>query len=244
MTDQKEIPLLVSADLATGIAQAAPWGIALDGLLASQMWAEEKAALSDLGEPAPDVRADSYPPDLDLPLARCRLPVHPDCWHWACTCAYPLQRVDDIDVHYWTGRADHRSLEVMTESLPAVLSDRQGRYRARRMPLLVTPCRTLTWRAVGDPEAIDRLLAGIISLGKKRSHGEGQVLKWRVEPIEVDKFTAGHLHPDKTLGRPTPPECLHGLADVADGGEGTAGIRAPYMHASRQHPVRLPALWD
>ena len=37
-------PLKVRAHLAFGIAQAAPWGIALDGLLASELWARQKAS--------------------------------------------------------------------------------------------------------------------------------------------------------------------------------------------------------
>ena len=42
-------PLTVRAHLAFGIAQAAPWGIALDGLLASELWARQKASCREQG---------------------------------------------------------------------------------------------------------------------------------------------------------------------------------------------------
>lgn len=112
------------------------------------------------------------------------------------------------------------------------------------MPLLVTPCASVTWHAVGDPTAIRELLEPIVSIGKKRSTGEGHVLRWEVQLAEdLDKFTAGHLHPDGTLGRPCPQTCRDRAgAEVIDGGLGRAGIRPPYMHPARQHQLALPAL--
>jgi hypothetical protein len=44
---------LVRAHLAVGIAQAAPWGIALDRLLAAELWAEHKAARRATADPTP-----------------------------------------------------------------------------------------------------------------------------------------------------------------------------------------------
>jgi len=230
-------PLRVRADLAAGVAHAAPWGIALDGLLAAQVWVEHKATTH------PTYRAleQAEPPDLDLPLARCTPPAGP--WHWAATCAHPAGPTAQ-DVHTWTGRVDHADLELVATALPKTISARQGRYRARRMPLLVTVCTSLTWHAIGDIEKIRALLEQVGSIGKKRSSGEGLVLAWHVDPApELDAFTAAHLHPDGTLGRPTPDQCLAAAAAgrIIDGGYATAGIRPPYMHPSRQHELHLPA---
>ena len=235
-------PLRVTAHLAAGIAQTAPWGIALDGLLAAELWAAEKARLRHLGLSHERARDCPDPPDLDLPLARCRLGGD-ELWHWAATCARPDHDPGRIDVHTWTGRVDARHLEQTTSTLPKVVSDRQGRYRARRMPLLVTPCAAVTWQAVGDLDRICELLAQTTSIGKKRRSGEGHVLRWDVSPApDLDELTAGHLHPDGTLGRPTPVPCRQHLAPaVVDGGLGAAGIRPPYMHPSRQHDLYLPA---
>ena len=147
-------------------------------------------------------------------------------------------------MHTWTGHTDSRALEHLCTALPAVLSDRQGRYRARRMPLLVTTCQAVTWHAVGNPDGMRTLLAGISAIGKKRRTGEGHVLSWDVRlATELDWWTAAHLHPDATLGRPTPEACLTGRR-VPAGGYATAGLRPPYFHPARQHPLRLPALLD
>ena len=234
-------PLRVRADLAAGIAQGAPWGTSLDGLLASELWAEKKAALVEAGTGYQRAMDIDEPPDLVLPLARCQPAEGP--WHWAATCAYPEQQHDRVDVHTWTGRIDARALEQMSTQLPKTMSDRQGRYRARRMPLLVTPTSSVTWHAVGDASRVRELLAGIGSIGKKRSSGEGQVLQWTVSPApDLDELTATHLHPDGTLGRPVPATCRRRLGDVDDGGRGSAGIRPPYMHPGRRHDLYLPAL--
>lgn len=232
-------PLIVRAHLATGIAHTGPWGIALDGILAAQIWANHKAT-------APYRRAmDSPdpPPDLDLPLARCE--VGAPLWHWAATCSYPEDHADQIDVRIWTARVDHRDLEQLTVGLPATVSSRQGRYRAHRMPLLVTPTPSVSWRAIGDPAAIHDLLAGITSIGKKRAAGEGHVLGWDVIPApDLDLVAAAHTHLDHSLGRPCPPACRALLGpDITDGGIGYAGLRPPYMHPAMQHPgLVLPAL--
>lgn len=244
------VPIRVRAKLASGVATAAPWGVALDGLLAAELWAARKAVLRAAGQPTPGLLDTAAPEDLPLPLARCTAPDHePNAaagsWHWAATCAYPTGRPDvPLDVRYWSGRVDHRALEQLTPALPATLSERQGRYRARYMPLLVTPCRDLVWHAVGDPEAVEDLLTGLAAIGKKRSHGEGHVLDWDVELApDLDAWSAAHLHPDGTLGRPTPAACLTGR-DVVSGGHGTAGLRPPYMHPARQQPLHLPAFLD
>lgn len=234
-------PLIVRADLATGLAHAAPWGTALDGLLAAELWARHKATR----EPGPHRGALDVddPPDLDLPLARCVPTTGP--WHWAATCAYPTPRPPRLDIHTWTGRADHRHLERLTDRLPVSLPTRQGRYRSRLMPLLVTPCQAVTWHAVGDPDEIADLLAGITAIGKKRGHGEGQVLSWTVTTAtDLTIFAASHLNPDGTLSRPTPAGCLPASNPPPDGGLGRAGIRPPYMHRSRHHELRLPAPLD
>jgi CRISPR type IV-associated protein Csf3 len=239
------VPMRVRAVLASGIAQAAPWGIALDGLLAAEMWADRKAAASATGQTVPGLLDCGDPEDLALPLGRCTAPD--GLWHWTATCALPEGRPQSvpIEIRYWSGRVDHRPLEQLTSALPAVLSDRQGRYRARRMPLLVTPCTAVSWRAVGDPDAVRAALDRITAIGKKRSHGEGHVLAWEVAPEpDLDPWAAAHLHPDGTLGRPTPPECLAGHGPVVDGGRGAAGLRPPYMHPARRHILRLPALLD
>lgn len=239
------VALRVRAELAAGVAQAAPWAPALDGILASLLWAPRKAVEVSAGEYRVRALEREYPVDLELPLARCPIAGNSEVWHWLATCGKPEEVASGTVVHAWTGRVDARDLEVVADRLPRVVSARQGVFRARRMPLLVTPCRVLVWRAVGDPDAIRDLLGGVTSIGKKRAAGEGRVVRWEVFPEPgADPARAGHLHSDGSLGRPTPPACLDELGATVNGGWGTAGIRPPYMHRSRQHHVALPAPLD
>lgn len=237
-------PLIVRAELEAGIAQAAPWAPALDGILAAQVWADRKEHEIAAGTYRVRALTRDYPPDLDLPLQRCPIAAG-NQWHWLATCGMPEGLAGPTAVHTWTGRVDARDLEAVADRLPKVISGRQGRYRARCMPLLVAPCRAVTWTGVGDAGAIRELLEGVVSIGKKRSSGEGRVLRWDVEPApDLDPVTAGHLHPDGSLGRPTPTACQDVLHTAVTGGFGFAGVRPPYMHRSRQHAVHLPALLD
>lgn len=237
------VPLLIRAHLAGGIAHASPWGTALDGLLAAELWADHKATARDRGELVPRLQDTDNPTDIDLPLDRCTSPD--GTWHWAATSAHPDgPPTDTPDVHYWTGRTDSRALEELTPTLPATLSDRQGRYRARRVSLLVTPCPSVTFSGVGDPTAIAHLLRPLRAIGKKRSHGEGHVLRWEITPTpDVVWWDAAHLHPDGTLGRPTPDHCLHDHPDLLTGGHGTAGLRPPTCTPHASSPCTCPPSW-
>ncbi|WP_236603725.1 MULTISPECIES: hypothetical protein [unclassified Rhodococcus (in: high G+C Gram-positive bacteria)] len=86
------------------------------------------------------------------------------------------------------------------------MSELQGRYRPRVMPLPLTVCRHLVWRAVKDPVAVVELLEPIMSIGKKRRNEEGQcrarsrpVLEITEQP-DADSWALAHLHPDGGLG--------------------------------------------
>lgn len=237
-------PFQATARLAGGIAHTGPWGIALDGLLAAEMWARQKASWRGQGRSWDRARDTDVPPDLDLPLARCHLDPDPELWHWAATCGWP-GRDSLVEVRTWTGGVDHRDLEQTSSHLPRVISARQGRYRRRRMPLLVTLTDQVIWQGVGEIDQIAELLEPIRVIGKKRTHGEGEVLAWQIRPVDVDDYRAGHLHPDGSLGRTCTDRCLRPAAEpVVTGGRGMAGIRPPYMHPARQHDLVLPARDD
>lgn len=241
------VPVVVTATLSSGFAVGAGWGIALDGLLAAQVWGRHKAQLRADGMEVPRLVEQVQPIDLALPLARCG---RGSDWHWAATCAWPVPPDaggtggDPVrDVRTWTGRIDERICRQLS-CAEGVIPVHHGRWRHRLMPVVVTLCTAVRWRAVGDPRRLTQLLAPIAAIGKKRSQGEGHVVRWEVwaDP-DGEEWEFGHLHPDGALGRPAPAGCVAGR-DVPHAGVGAAGIRPPYTHLARQRlllrPVPLP----
>ncbi len=255
-------PLRVTAHLQAGVVHSHSFGIALDGLLASQIHAQESAAQLDAGTiPVPVLELDGVE-DLDLPLARCHAPGQgSDDWHWAATCAWPEpagaagqdcaggqleedREVGDFEVRTWYSFPDHDMLERLTPALPQHVDDERGRWRRYAMPQLVTMTPALTWRAVGDVDAVGALLEPVRAIGKSRARGEGTVLRWDVTPQPGwDHWEAGHLHPDGSLGRPTPAACLTGRAAPRDAGLAWTGLRPPYLHPSRRRRLHRPFPW-
>lgn len=236
-------PMVVTATLAAGFAVGSGWGIALDGLLAAALWARRKADLRAAGVPLTRLVEQDQPPDLPLPLARC---LADGQWHWAATCAAPVDTGPDEhprDVRTWTGRVDERICRQLVEGTPGTLPTHHGRWRNRMMPVVVTVCRAVQWRAVGHPDQVTNLIMPIAAIGKKRSQGEGAVLAWHVRADPAgDPHAFAHLHHDGSLGRPAPTDCVP--ADVAHGGSGRAGLRPPYTHPSRQADLLLPLPLD
>jgi hypothetical protein len=232
---QAAVPFQVTAWLQQGVAQDARLGVALDGLLAGQLLREQLGvdyAATDPDDPTVD------PPDLPLPLAACAAGGD---WHWAATFAQPIPPCT-LEVHYWHSRLDELHAELAVARLPTRLPSHHGRYRARRMPLVVTVTRGLRWRGVGDPDEVARLLTPVIAVGARRGHGEGAVLGWEVtrDPAgDPDRFA--HLGPDGTLARPCPPGCA-GRLGLPVGELGVAGLRPPYKHPRRQRQQVLPTL--
>ncbi|WP_256718325.1 hypothetical protein [Rhodococcus sp. D-1] len=162
-----------------------------------------------------------------------------DDWHWTATFAYPENEVPGPHVQYYSARPDQQALDHLAVDLPALVSERQGRYRSRVVPLTV--CWHLAWRAVGDPAAVAELLEPIMSIGKKRSAGHGHVLSWEIpEHMDADQWKFAHLHPDDSLGRTATPACMHDVGDVRTGGEGQMGLRPQYMHPVRRRAVVFP----
>lgn len=231
----------MTARLEAGLAHAHDWGIALDGLLAGLVHAAAKAQLLAGGGDHTPLRHQDVPKDLDLPLARCG---HGEDWHWAATCAHPVDgRTLAPQVVRWSGRHDHRVATSLTRELPQHVEDQRGRYRAHWMPLTVTTTSAVTFDAVGDLATIRELLEPVAAIGKKRAAGHGRVISWTIEPTERSVWEAGHLHPDGTVGRPMPADCLTvaGATDLeASPRVGSAGIRPPYSHPARARELLLP----
>lgn len=65
---------------------------------------------------------------------------------------------------------------------------------------------SVTWYAKGDAEAVQRLLADIRGIGARRQSGWGEVVRWTVEPGELDGLLG---YADEPL-RPIPTHLYRG----------------------------------
>lgn len=240
------IPLQITATTPHGVVLSRPWGIALDGLLASVLWDRQKWAARSAGHYL-TYQPDTEPEILELPLARCGDPDHDSDWHWMATFAdlhpHPLHAAEP-DIRWRTSHTNHQRLQQLARHIgSSTVSDRRGRYQNRAIPVLAHPATHLTWRAVGDPDTIADLLTDLDSIGKQRGSGDGRVTHWHVaETPDVDQWAAGHEHQPGILGRTTPVRCLRQRSAISAGPLTTAPIRPPYLHpqsrTAAHHPVR------
>lgn len=225
------IPLRVTATTPHGVVLSRPWGIALDGLLASVLWHRRKWAAREAGTFL-TYHHEQPPEQLELPLARCGDPETDPDWHWMATFSDLHPRTyDDPDIRWRLSRTNRHRLQSLTpEGGSQVVSDRSGRYQHRLIPVIAHPVTTLTWRAVGDPDQIGDLLSSLSCIGKHRGVGEGVVSRWNVttDP-DRDWWSAGHEHEPGVLGRTIPVRCyrtnIHHSVPT-----GLAAIRPPYLH--------------
>lgn len=239
------IALHITAATPHGVVLSRPWGVALDGLLASVLWDRRKWAARAAGENFTYQHSDT-PEILDLPLARCGDPERDHDWHWMATFADLHPRPHgtiEPDIRWRTSRTDRTRLQHLTPVIGSqAVSDNQGRYQRRVVPVMATPASTLTWRAVGDPGQIRDLLTDLPSIGKHRGVGEGVVTKWQVtETPDVPRWTAGHEHEPGVLGRTAPPRCIDNLERVTAGALGAATVRPPYLHPTSRTTAYSPA---
>jgi len=239
------VPLQVTATTPHGVVLSRPWGVALDGLLASVLWHRRKRAAREAGSYL-TYRHDHPPEPLELPLARCGDPDHDCDWHWMATFADLHPHTDSTlepDIRWRTSRTDRQRLQHLATVIGSqVVSDRSGRYQRRVIPVMAHPATTLTWRALGDPDTIRDLLAELRSIGKHRGVGEGLVTHWEVaETPDVTEWVAGHEHHPGVLGRTVPVRCLCNSPTSKTGPFGTASVRPPYVHPGSRTPAYQPA---
>ncbi|QFS94656.1 hypothetical protein FIV07_28175 (plasmid) [Mycobacterium sp. THAF192] len=238
------IALRITATTPHGIVLARPWGIALDGLLASALWTRRKLLAHEAGRHL-TYQPDNIPDTLELPLARCGNPDTDPDWHWMATFAdlHPHSHRDtEPDIRWRTSRTDHQRLQDLTHTIGSqVVLDSYGRYQRRIIPVMAHPATTLTWNAVGDPDRIQDLLNDLPSIGKHRGVGEGLVTHWHIDPTpDTPPWSAGHEHHPGILGRTTPPRCLTDQM-LQTGPLGTATIRPPYLHPHTRTTAYQPA---
>jgi CRISPR type IV-associated protein Csf3 len=165
-TLERFVPLTVTAATPAGFAPADPWTPALDGILAYAFMRDLQG--KDFGN-VPDIR-----PVEGLPLAVTR-------WQglWWYECGYP----DHLSLCQRT-KHFHRRFDVDHAARHMVAKGKvdtsAGAFKNTRKPKLVHVCAEVSWKAIGEAAAIERLLQGITSIAGGWSRGYGQVTSWTV----------------------------------------------------------------
>lgn len=82
----------------------------------------------------------------------------------------------------------------------------EGAEKSYDLPMYLRSTDAITWYAIGDVAGVLALVECCTGLGKKRSYGNGQVLKWDVDPIPED----WHLYRGGKLMKPLPIDAVNG----------------------------------
>lgn len=228
-------PLRVWCDLAEPIVYSGD-GLPLDGILAAAVMRDLPYAVTSKWPTA--TRDEPWLLDLDLPLAKWEVPYAEPChprlrnarglvWGWSASYAHAdwiahtsvevRKRVAIDDMVRWSAAPD---VDVAA-----------GRFKAHDLRLAARIARRLEWYAVGDEREIERLLREhITAVGRKVGHGNGRVLRWRVEQWAEDWSVLRHGR----LTRAMPAGFVRGMHAVR------RGVRPVYWHPSRQIVCNVP----
>lgn len=235
----RQEPFTVTAYLRTGVGLDQPYGLDLAGMVATHLRRLEKADREAVGalvtDPLSDTSFDTVS-DMDLPLARC---ITGRDWHWAATCAIPVDADDTPQTHmFYRSTDDSWSDRAATRPLP-YFSPRSGPYRDQMIPSAVTLCPAVIWRGIGNIDMVREAVSPLRFIGRRRSTGEGEVLAWTVEPAHPDD-PGRFVHVDgETILRPCPTACAEALAVPYR--TGWYAIRPPSWHPDRLNELAMTA---
>jgi len=132
-----------------------------------------------------DIFEHAQTPGIDLdydpaivPLAICQFS---DGWFYKCSFAKWSAYVDGVS--YWNRRADQ---DAADRYLHTELEVGKGPDKAYHTAISYRSASLACWYAVGDMQAIGKLLEQVNHIGKKRESGWGHVLQWSVKRAQDD----------------------------------------------------------
>jgi len=227
-------PLRIWCDLGEPVVYSGD-GMCFDGILAAAWFRSLPYAVTS---PMPSASRDvPWVDDMDLPLARWSVPYAGGC--------DPRLRDETGRVWGWCASAVHAEWSIHTRvevrkrtpvdeaqrwSSAGDIDVSAGRYKSYDLKLPARLARRLEWYAMGDGDKIQRVLEEhVTAVGRKVGHGNGRVLRWRVESWRHD----WSVMRGGRLTRPMPAGYMRGPVQVR-------GVRALYWHPSRQIQCVVP----
>lgn len=159
--------------------------------------------------------------DFDIPVARHRVLPGRLGWTWCCSAVHA-----DWKIHTTVQTRKRPAMRQMVRyTKDKSINVASGAVKAWNLKYPARWAPALVWYVLGEERRLVYLLeTHVTHLGKKSRHGNGRVLRWRVEPFEQDwSVRRGAL---LTRRLPATDDDKTGLV--------RAGVRAPYHHHSRQ----------
>lgn len=120
-------------------------------------------------------------PDLPpraMPLAK---RVRSEIYYYACSFAYPQPWWVGEGLDHWNKRFDFQYSNLIDfQGKRGTVNTTSARYRAYHMPVYYRTAQKVEWYCVGEKTMIEKYLALVTHIGKKRSQGWGRVARWEV----------------------------------------------------------------
>lgn len=234
-------PFKIKAYLRTPIVLP-PFGIALDGLLASELRAEQVAeknlatgSLLDGGLRTEDVFR------WELPLRACEHGSRP---HWEATTSLLADIPRDAHVHSQRiySQFSHPLAEASPQVvLPERLDLKSGRLKSKAITVPTLTVPYVSWLGIGDLLQVKELLNNVTHIGGRRHIGYGEVAAWEFVQLpskgEAVDWGFTHVH-DGQLAQIMPIEC--GERTGVEYMVGDGNISPPYFKVDTYEPCAFP----
>lgn len=185
-------PLQITAFLANGIAVYDDWSPQLEGLIVGEIIKREKLFVPNANaEQAQKTMAEIAP----------LIPF--EAWQGIYKCSAPVYRYKCEETAKFRKRWEPDG-RINWGKRKAKFSTSEGAEKSYDLPLFLRLTSRIDWFAMGDRQTIECIVSDISGIGKKRSHGYGQVVRWEVQEIAED----WSLVRDGGLMKPVPTETL------------------------------------
>ena len=167
-------PLQITAYMANGIAVYDDWSPALEGLIVFELLKSKQLLIPNPSED--DARATMSMIKGEIPLAM---------WEGLFKCSAPIYQYVTEETTKYRKRWEPDGKVAWGKRKPK-FSTSEGPEKSYDLPLFLRLTSRIDWFAVGDRDRIQSLLNDVHGIGKKRSHGYGQVVRWEVHEIDDD----------------------------------------------------------
>ncbi len=192
--------LKVQAFLANGFATFDDWSPDLAGLI--EWLILDSNGMADPNPTLEDVERSRSIVNAEMPLEKSEIGGH---WYWATSypCYSYRSEYSDRFRKRWSPGIDSPSPNWGKRK--PKWSGSEGHEKSYDLPNYVRVTDSITWYCRGNKDAIESILSGCTGIGKKRSHGHGQVSRWQVVEVADDWHLFG---PDGELMRSVPADAL------------------------------------